>query len=85
MRLHVEKPSPSEERGRKLGIELLAIDRRKQTTLVNGSVMKTDVVAKFVAKHNGHRYYLTSMSKSRAGAWRWACRWLGRIQKGELN
>lgn len=82
--------SPSEEKGRALGIGILSYERNKRTTEVSGKLVTTNVYARFEVelldgKTGKRRHYLHSFSKSRAGAWRHAIRWLRQLERGRLR
>lgn len=86
--------SPSEDKGQALGLRLLAFDKAKRTTMVDGKPVKTSVYARFespqIYSHGRgqmaapQRHVLHSYAKSRAGAWRHAIRWLRQLQTGKL-
>jgi len=81
--------SPSEDKGLALGLRLLSFDRANRTTMIDGKPVKTKVYARFEAPRMGGvnqtNAVLHSYSKSRAGAWRHAIRWLRQLQRGKLR
>lgn len=76
--------SPSEEKGRAMGIELVSFDKLSGVVRRVGSQLKRyKYLAKFRIYHNG-RQELQTPEKSRAGAWRTAVRWCRLVRKGKL-
>lgn len=83
--------SPSEVKGLALGLSLLRYERYKRTEMINGKKVSTKVYGRFEsppitthALRKPARHVLHSYSKSRAGAWMHAIRWLRALQKGKL-
>lgn len=82
--------SPSEVKGLGLGIRLLRYEPCRRTTQFDGHPLQTKVYARFESPPmsdggRGRAHVLHSYSKSRAGAWRHAIRWLRQLQKGKLK
>lgn len=82
--------SPTEGKGRALGLELVQFDRHEVTTVTPAGSVKTRFFAKFDAPRlkadarSGTRRTMKCLAKSRAGAWRIAVRWLRQLQAGKL-
>lgn len=79
------KTSPSEHRGRSLGIHMLTCEPYNTATSLDGGGLNiTKVCAKFEVLVNNRRHSLTAFAKSRQGAWRVAVRWWRKIRGGKL-
>lgn len=87
----VRAVSPSEENGLALGLKLLRFERHRREESINGELVRTNVYARFESPplytpgRPQRRHVLHSYSKSRAGAWMHAIRWLRQLQKGKLS
>lgn len=77
--------SPSEEKGRALGLTMTRFDRHRVTTVTPNGRVTTNFFAQFDAPTAGTRHTMKAYAKSRAGAWRIAVRWLRQLQKGKLK
>lgn len=77
--------SPSEQDGLALGIRMVSLVPARHSVLPPDAHPKTKVVVKFEVNFRASRHHLIAFTRSRAGAWQAAIRWLNRLERGELR